>query len=165
MSYIINLGCWQSVFAVPSEIVDKHLRLANAAHIKVILFILRHSGEALDALVISDAVGLSESDVSDALAYWEACGLIALNDAGELAPPAFEPSVISDITVPSAPSDEPEIKTEITDDAGKSSPAAPSPKRTEKVRYSYEECADKNIITDFYIADLLSAFTPPDDLA
>ena len=31
MEYKMNLGSWNSVFAVPGDIVDKHLRLAGAA--------------------------------------------------------------------------------------------------------------------------------------
>ena len=45
MEYKMNLGSWNSVFAVPGDIVDKHLRLAGAAQLKVILWTLRHAGE------------------------------------------------------------------------------------------------------------------------
>lgn len=146
MSYIINLGSWQSVFAVPAEIVDRHLRLANAAHIKVILFLLRHSGETLDAAAVSNAVGLSESDVNDALAYWQTCGLLAQNDAGELEPPAIEPSAAAEKAAepaaPAAPASLPEGKKEEANPEEKSEPTSPSPKRVERVRYSYGECAE-----------------------
>ena len=37
MEYKLNLGSWNSVFAVPSDIVDKHLKLAGAVQLKVLL--------------------------------------------------------------------------------------------------------------------------------
>ena len=43
MSYSINLGSWQSIFAVPSDVVDKHLKLAGGAQLKVLLWVLRHA--------------------------------------------------------------------------------------------------------------------------
>ena len=44
MSYHINLGQWNSVFAVPASLVDQHIKLASEAQLKVLLYILRHSG-------------------------------------------------------------------------------------------------------------------------
>jgi len=142
MSYILNLGCWQSVFAVPSELVDKHLRLANAAHIKVLLYLLRHAGRQIDTAVISNAVGLSSGDIEDALVYWQSCGLLAKKE-NSLTPPEFNKAQdYSHDICPTAPIIEPAE----TAAASVSEPFAAekkaTPKRVERVRYSYSECAE-----------------------
>lgn len=77
MSFSINLGAWNSVFAVPSALVDKHIRLAGSVQLKVLLWVLRHAGENFDAADISAALGANTADVSDAMRYWIETGLIA----------------------------------------------------------------------------------------
>ena len=47
MSFSINLGAWNSVFAVPCSLVDQHIKLAGALQLKVLLWVLRHAGESL----------------------------------------------------------------------------------------------------------------------
>ena len=54
MSYTVNLGCWGSIFAVPSDVVDKYLKIAGSAQLKVLLWILRHSGENFEVDTIAD---------------------------------------------------------------------------------------------------------------
>ncbi len=49
MSFSINLGNWNSVFAVPSAVVDEHIKLAGSAQLKVLLWVLRHAGEEFSA--------------------------------------------------------------------------------------------------------------------
>ncbi len=80
MEYNINLGVWKSVFAVPSEIVDKHLKLAGAAQLKVLLWFLRHSGENISIADISKALSMQEADVRDCMQYWVQTDVIAIND-------------------------------------------------------------------------------------
>ena len=48
MSYTIDLGQWNSIFAVPASVVDNHIKLATEAQLKVLLYILRNSGTELD---------------------------------------------------------------------------------------------------------------------
>ena len=45
MKFSINLGMWNSVFAVPTQVVDQHLKLAGGVHLKVLLWLLRHAGD------------------------------------------------------------------------------------------------------------------------
>lgn len=66
--------------AVPSDIIDKHLKLASAASFKVLLFILRNSQGTADAKQISMCTGLAECDVLDCLEYWEAHNVIEITD-------------------------------------------------------------------------------------
>ncbi len=87
MEYRLELGAWGSVFAVPTELTDKHLKLAGAAQLKVILWFLRHAGEAFTTADISSALSMHEADVRDCMQYWIEAGLIAHNDNNILTPP------------------------------------------------------------------------------
>lgn len=64
--------------AVPTELIDKHLKLAPAASFKVLLFILRNPDGTADAKQIGMCTGLSESDVCDCLDFWENNGVIEI---------------------------------------------------------------------------------------
>lgn len=66
--------------AVPTDVIDKHLKLAPAASFKVLLFILRNPDGTLDAEQISCCTGLSPADVSDCLSYWEGYGVISVDN-------------------------------------------------------------------------------------
>lgn len=66
--------------AVPTDVIDKHLKLAPSASFKVLLFILRNPDGALDAQQISACTGLSPEDVKDCLLYWESYGVIAVDN-------------------------------------------------------------------------------------
>ena len=89
MEYRLDIGAWGSVFAVPSLLVDKHIKLAGGAQLKVILWLLRHSGEGFDTADIAAALTMHEADVRDCMQYWINAGLVAEN-AGVLSPPAPE---------------------------------------------------------------------------
>lgn len=85
MEYNINLGSWKSVFAVPSEVVDKHLKLAGAAQLKVLLWFLRHSGDNFSIEEVSKALSMHEADVRDCMQYWVQTGIIGIN-GNEISP-------------------------------------------------------------------------------
>lgn len=81
MSYQIDLGQWNSVFAIPSALVDKHIKLASEAQLKVILYLLRHSGEELSEESFTKALSLTSEEVKNALDFWKERGLIAQSGA------------------------------------------------------------------------------------
>lgn len=85
MGYCINLGAWNSVFAVPCSVVDKDLKLAGSVQLKVLLWVLRHAGEPFETQDISNALGIDKADVGDAMLYWQNTGLISAND-GKIMP-------------------------------------------------------------------------------
>ncbi len=70
MSVRINLGKWGSVFAVPSCVVDEHLKIAGPSQLKVLLFLLRNSEKNYTYKEIGDALMLHESDVKDCVEFW-----------------------------------------------------------------------------------------------
>lgn len=83
MSYKINLGAWGSVFAVPSALVDSHLKIATEAQLKVLLYILRNSDVENSVESISKAVCVHPEEVKNAVDFWVERGLIA-SDNGSL---------------------------------------------------------------------------------
>ena len=89
MEYRLELGAWGSVFAVPTAVVDEHLRLAGGAQLKVMLYILRHAGEGFTAESIGQALSMHQADVSDCVQYWINAGLLSSQE-GILTPPQPE---------------------------------------------------------------------------
>lgn len=76
MGYSINLGNWNCVFAVPSCVVDKHIKLAGSAQLKVLLWTLRHAGEPFEIEALSKALAMHPADAKDAMQYWIESGLL-----------------------------------------------------------------------------------------
>lgn len=81
MSIKINFGAFNQVFAVPSALVDSHLKLATESQLKVLLYILRHSSDNITADAISKAVGVHINEVENALSFWCGRGLLGTDTA------------------------------------------------------------------------------------
>lgn len=77
MSYSVNLSLFRSVFAVPTDIVDKHIRLANEHQLKVLLWILRNSPENPDIDQMCSSLKMNKSDAVDYLQYWVLTGVLS----------------------------------------------------------------------------------------
>ena len=69
MSFSVDFGPYNAVFAVPSSVVDDHMRLAGAVQLKALLYLLRHAGEETDEAVIGKAIGVSPADVAVLMVY------------------------------------------------------------------------------------------------
>lgn len=80
MSYCVKLGCWNSIFAVPTDIVDKHIKLVGSTQLKVLLWVLRNSGREFSEDDISSALSIHKEDAKDALRYWIETGVLKLNE-------------------------------------------------------------------------------------
>lgn len=85
MAYRLDIGLWNQVFAVPCGLVDRHLKLAGKEELQVILYLLRHPGEALEPQALGDALGMPLEKAQEALEYWVDRGLVALQGE-ELSP-------------------------------------------------------------------------------
>ncbi len=83
MDYIINMGIWHSVFAVPSEIVDKYLKEANETEMKVLLCLLRSSEKKISSEDLSKFLNFSKSDIENALDKWQCIGIVKNIDYGD----------------------------------------------------------------------------------
>ena len=90
MPFSIDLGPYNAVFAVPTALVDTHMRLAGAVQLKVLLYILRHAGRPVQEEEMAQALGVSAADIKDALFYWQQAGL--LPDAQEAAEQTSAPA-------------------------------------------------------------------------
>ncbi|WRS26495.1 DnaD domain protein [Oscillospiraceae bacterium MB08-C2-2] len=75
MKYSLEGGIWSSVFAVPTELVDKHLKLCGRDSLKVLLVLLRHGGQIEDEQIAS-LLNISLTDVQDAFHYWVQLGFV-----------------------------------------------------------------------------------------
>ncbi len=86
MNYSLDAGAWNSVFAVPSAVVDKYIKLADGASLKLLLYLLRHGGESFTEEQLRDALGIRrDGELEDAAMFWFQRGIIRM-DEGELIP-------------------------------------------------------------------------------
>ncbi len=85
MKYSLNAGEWNSVFAVPSSVVDKYIRLAGGNTLKLLLFLLRHGGEEFTEEALNAELGFRErGELEDAALFWIQRGIIRYDNGGGL---------------------------------------------------------------------------------
>lgn len=87
MSYTVNPRAWGAVFPVPSDVVDKHIRLAGATQLKVLLWLLRNVSQAPDSDEIARGLKIDKGDVEDSLQYWIDAGIVMSDNS---VPPTIE---------------------------------------------------------------------------
>ncbi|MGN0687176.1 MAG: DnaD domain protein [Oscillospiraceae bacterium] len=84
MNYSLNAGEWNSVFAVPSGVVDKYIKLASGNSLKLLLFLLRHGGTLFSDTELKEKLGFRrEGELEDAALFWVQRGIIR-TDNGSL---------------------------------------------------------------------------------
>ncbi len=156
MEYHINLGAWKSVFAVPSELVDKHLKLAGAAQLKVILWVLRNADKGFTVEEIANALNMQAADVRDCMQYWTETGMIAVLDGAIQPPPLLTES--REEAVPASP---PPVQQEPKPKAVLSRPEKPD------MKYIAQRMSeDQNIAFLMQSADeIFGRITSPNDRA
>ncbi len=76
MNYSISPSAWSSAFAVPAQLVDKHIKIASGQQLKVFLWLLRHNADGCDVEQLADGVGMSVADATDNMQYWIEAGLV-----------------------------------------------------------------------------------------
>ncbi len=76
-------------FSVPSVVADKHLKLAGAAQIKVLLWLLRHAAENPTLDELCKALSMKPVDAADAMQYWVENGIVLAD--GKEAPQPEQP--------------------------------------------------------------------------
>lgn len=74
--YKVNLNSYASVFALPTDVADKHLRMAGKAQLKVLLWLYRNPALQVDVNVISRDTGIPVDEIDDAMLYWIDAGLV-----------------------------------------------------------------------------------------
>ncbi|MDR0984443.1 MAG: DnaD domain protein [Ruminococcus sp.] len=81
MEINVNFGCYGNVFAIPSVIVDDYIKIVDGNTIKVLLYVLRNSGESIDTKEMIENVGISENDFAKALKFWSDLGILSAKDS------------------------------------------------------------------------------------
>lgn len=74
--YKIDSSIFKSIFAVPSEIVDKHILTASSVSIKVLLLILRNAENGINVDEMAQKLNMSKADICDAANYWVSFGIL-----------------------------------------------------------------------------------------
>ena len=148
MEFSINMGQWNAVFAVPAAVVDEHMKLAGAAQLKVLLYLLRHTGQPVTLEQLSFAVGQKPSDTQDAVDYWVNCGVFS--QSGDVMPEKGAPlSPVVPVSAPNTVQEEPTTHGEQNASPAENIPAASIAnaleesiprKGKDKLRYPFDEC-------------------------
>lgn len=141
MNYSLNIGEWNSVFAVPSSVVDKYIKLAGANALKLLLFLLRHGGVEYSADKLKSELGFTEAgELEDAALFWIQRGVIRYTNNDE----KTELSAASEETAShSEPAAQPmEYVQQTIDDITPESPAK-QPIKTSPARVSSGEIASR----------------------
>lgn len=81
MKYSLNAGDWNSIFAVPSSVVDKYIKLASGNSLKLLLFLLRHGGVEFSEEKLNSELGFRErGELEDAALFWIQRGIIRFDN-------------------------------------------------------------------------------------
>ena len=84
MEYSLNAGEWNKVFAVPSSVVDKYIKLASGNSLKLLLYLMRYGGEAITAEKLRSELGFEElGELEDAALFWVQRGIIRADSGKE----------------------------------------------------------------------------------
>lgn len=100
----VNYTDSTGIFPVPYEVIDKHIKLCSALQLKVVLTALRFATPSADAQKIADCLGVSVSDIEDALFYWEKVGVLRIADDPRSRKPEAEKIEPDESSPPSADS-------------------------------------------------------------
>lgn len=103
----MNTGEWNKVFAVPSSVVDKYIKLASGNALKLLLYLMRHGGESFTAEILRAELGFEElGELEDAALFWVQRGIIRTSSGkNSISLTAASPETVSEnVPEESAPS-------------------------------------------------------------
>lgn len=89
VDYSLNMGIWNSIFAVPTEIVDKYIKDSDEVEIKVLLCLLRNGNKKINVYEVCKVLDISEERVKKALGLWIGRGIVKRTDAECIAKESF----------------------------------------------------------------------------
>ena len=96
MSYTINPAAFSAVFTVPCDVADKHLKLATASQLKVLIYVMRNLSCGINAENCAEALSLPLSEVEDALLFWSQCNLL-IGEAPKVEEPIKTPVITTEM--------------------------------------------------------------------
>lgn len=91
MGFQINYGGF--AFAVPGDVVDHYIRLADGDKLKVLLFVLRHASENVTADAAADYLHIAKEQAEEALQFWEQADVLRQGSTQQGTAFAFSPAV------------------------------------------------------------------------
>ncbi len=152
MGYKVSAGAWSGMFGLPTEAVDKYVKLSSAGALKVLLVIFREGG-AVDLEEISRKLNMKADDVEDSLEYWVECGILYKDGAEEK---------VSKVKYEEEPCEETEIKVKKKSAAQLKPLTAPIKKPTPKEIDSIGKKEDVQMLLREAEATLGKTFTSSD---
>ncbi len=78
MEYQVNMGCWGNLFAVPTAVVDHFSKLASETQLKVLLYLLRFSGQGISTAKIAEFFRITEEQAEEAVEFWVQANILTL---------------------------------------------------------------------------------------
>lgn len=90
MKFNVSPNAYSAVFSMPCEAVDKHIKLAGAVQLKVLLAAFRNVSFGIDSDKIAEMLSIPKADVEDSLRYWVSAGLLTMPDAEVTVSPKTE---------------------------------------------------------------------------
>lgn len=103
MEFKANSGIWGTMFGVPCIVADNFLKLATGDQIKVLLYILRHSGRSCTDSEIAANTGLTPQQAGEAVMFWHQANVLIQDTPA----PVTGNSIM---TPPAAPKSEPDVQ-------------------------------------------------------
>lgn len=103
MEFKANSGIWGTMFGVPCIVADNFLKLATGDQIKVLLYILRHSGKSCTDSEIAANTGLTPQQAGEAVMFWHQANVLVQDTPA----PVTGNSIM---TPPAAPKSEPDVQ-------------------------------------------------------
>lgn len=77
MEFKTNSGIWGTMFGVPCIVSDNFLKLATESQLKVLLYLLRHSGRSVSADEITANTGVSANEIEEAVLFWSQVNVLS----------------------------------------------------------------------------------------
>lgn len=81
MEYKVNFENYSSVFAIPTSVVDEHIKMCSARGLKVLLIVLRNPNNIPEVDELAKSAGFEyNEDVIDVLNFWVDAGVLIKGD-------------------------------------------------------------------------------------
>lgn len=77
-------GIWAAMFGVPCIVADNLLKLATGDQLKVLLYVLRHSGNECTDDEIAKNTGISVQQAGEAVMFWQQVNILPSDSAAQV---------------------------------------------------------------------------------
>lgn len=98
MNYSVNPKKLGAIFALPSCIVDDHIKLASEYQLKCLLIFIKNQADDNVYSNIAKTLSLTENEVAECLDYWVQRGILINNESSSIKVEKTAKTVIKDIS-------------------------------------------------------------------